>query len=98
MFKMHAAVSPEEKNAVAYVRPHLLDVERQPRTELHFRATVNHISAAGPLAKVEATTQWGDPVHIELSQERFRELELRKGDEVFLIPRDMKVFRDMARR
>ncbi|MGH9537239.1 MAG: TOBE-like domain-containing protein [Terriglobales bacterium] len=53
---------------------------------------MKHINSAGPLVKVEALTEWGAPVHIELSQERFRELELVKNDAVFIIPKELKVF------
>ena len=48
--------------------------------------------AAGPLVKVEAVAEWGDPVHIEMSQERFRDLQLIKDEAVFVIPKDVKVF------
>ncbi len=83
----------DSSDAIVYVRSHSLDVDRQPRDENHFRATVRHINSAGPLVKIEMIAQWGDPVHVEISQERFQTLRLKKGDEVFLSPRDMKVFR-----
>ncbi len=75
-----------------FVRPHLLDIARQPSGPASFRATTKHINSAGPLVKVEAVTEWGAPVHIELSQDRFRALQLAKGEVVFIIPRDVAVF------
>ena len=39
-----------------------------------------------------ATVEWGDPVHVEMSQERFRNLQLIKDEAVFVIPKDLKVF------
>jgi sulfate transport system ATP-binding protein len=77
---------------VVYVRPHLLDIDRAPNGGSHFRARIKHINAAGPLVKVEAVAEWGDPVHIEMSQERFRDLQLIKDESVFVIPKDVKVF------
>ena len=58
----------------------------------YFRATTKHINAAGPSVKVEAITDWGAPVHVEIPQERFRALALHKGEEIFIMPRDLAVF------
>ncbi|HXX18528.1 MAG TPA: TOBE-like domain-containing protein [Candidatus Acidoferrum sp.] len=77
---------------LVFVRPHLLDIDRQPAGPNHFRATTKHINAAGPLARIEAVTEWGAPVHIEMSQERLRDLRLVKGEVVFIIPREVAVF------
>ena len=77
---------------VVYVRPHSLDIARLPDGGSHFRARIKHINAAGPLVKVEAVAEWGDPVHIEMPQERFRNLQLVKDESVFVIPKDLKVF------
>ena len=77
---------------LVYVRPHLLEISRQPNGGNHFRATVQHINSAGPLVKIEALTEWGSPIHVELSQERFRTLQLAKEEVVFVIPREAKVF------
>lgn len=78
---------------LVFVRPHLLDITRQPAGPNHFRATTKHINAAGPLAKIEAVTEWGAPVHIEMSQERLRDLRLVKDEVVFIIPKEVAVFR-----
>jgi sulfate transport system ATP-binding protein len=77
---------------VAYVRPHSLEIDRHPNGGSHFRGRVKHINAAGPLVKVEVIAEWGDPVHVEISQERFRTLQLTKNESVFVIPKDVKVF------
>jgi len=75
------------------MRPHLLEITRQPQGSNHFRATTKHINAAGPLAKIEAVTEWGAPVHIEMSQERLRDLQLVKDEVVFIVPKEVAVFR-----
>jgi sulfate/thiosulfate transport system ATP-binding protein len=79
-----------------FVRPHLLEIARQPNGGSYFRATTKHINAAGPLVKVEAVTEWGAPVQVEMSQERLRELQLVKGEKVFVIPKDIAVFEKKA--
>ena len=82
----------DNQSTLVYVRPHSLEIRRQPNGETHFRATIKHINAAGPLVKVEAVTEWGGPVHVEMSQERFRDLQLTTNESVFITPRDVKVF------
>ncbi len=79
---------------LAYVRPHSMNIERQPNHENHLQAWVKHINSAGPLVKVELATLRGDNIHVDMSHERFHELQLKKGDEVFVSPKDMKVFLD----
>ena len=87
-----AYINEQETGHVVYVRPHLLEIDRQPNGGSHFRVRIKHINAAGPLVKVEATAEWGDPVHIEMSQEKFNDLQLLKDESVFVIPKDVKVF------
>ncbi len=78
------------------MRPHLLEIHRSPMAASHFRATIKHINSAGPLVKIEALTEWGAPVHVEMSQEKFRELQLTKEETVFIIPKELKVFQKKA--
>jgi sulfate/thiosulfate transport system ATP-binding protein len=77
---------------VLYVRPHLLEIARLPNGGSHFRARIKQINSAGPLVKVEAIAEWGDSVRVEMPQERFQNLQLVKNEEVFIIPKDVKIF------
>src|SRR3989475_2007129 len=86
------AIHDAATGEVVYVRPHLLEIQRQPNGGPNFRATIKHINSAGPLVKIEALTEWGAPVHVELSQEKFSELQLAKDEAVFIIPKELKVF------
>jgi sulfate transport system ATP-binding protein len=79
-----------------YARPHLLEIRRQPNGTSHFRATIKHINSAGPLVKIEALAEWGAPVHVEMSQEKFRDLQLAKDEAVFIIPKEIKAFQNKA--
>jgi sulfate transport system ATP-binding protein len=87
-----AYIHERETGQVVYVRPHLLDIDRQPNGGDHFRARIKYINAAGPLVKVEAVTDWGALVQVEMTQDRFRTLSLLKDESVFVVPRDVKVF------
>ena len=87
-----AYIHQQETGHIVYVRPHLLDIDRVANGGDHFGARIKHINAAGPLVKVEAVTEWGALVHVEMSQERFRYLQLLKNEAVFVIPKDVQVF------
>jgi ABC-type sulfate/molybdate transport systems ATPase subunit len=78
--------------AIAYARPHLLDIAHQPTEPPQFRATIEHLNTAGPLVKVELVTETGTVVHVEVSQERYRQLELHRGAEIFVRVKDLQVF------
>jgi sulfate/thiosulfate transport system ATP-binding protein len=80
------------KDAMFYVRPHLLEIHLQPIAKGSFAATVSHINAAGPKVKVELTTHWGDPVQVEIDHDRYQELKLERDTEVYLSPRENQVF------
>jgi membrane peptidoglycan carboxypeptidase len=82
----------EAKLATLYIRPHQLEIEHEDRGEAQFRARVAHVNPAGPLVKVDLVAEWGDPVRVELSQERYRALALEEGKEVFVRPKDMSLF------
>jgi sulfate/thiosulfate transport system ATP-binding protein len=87
-----AYIQETDTGNVAFVRPHLLEITRQPNGANHFRATTTHINSAGPVVKIDAITDWGAPVHVEMSQERYQALRLAKNELVFLTPRDIAVF------
>ena len=77
---------------LVFVRPHMLEITRQPNGANHFPATTKHINAAGPFVKIEAISEWGAVVHVEISQEKFHSLALAKGDQIFISPKDAAGF------
>ena len=44
----------------------------------HFRATIRHINSAGPVVKIEAVTEWDGPVYVEMSQDKYKDLRVKK--------------------
>jgi sulfate transport system ATP-binding protein len=83
----------DERPATAYVRPHDLEIHRFARPTGSQRAEVVRVQAAGPSVKIElATLPLGVTVRVELTQERFRELELKAGERVFVSPKQARVF------
>jgi sulfate transport system ATP-binding protein len=92
-----ARIGREATGQLVFVRPHALKIARHPNGTGHFRATTKHVNAAGPLVKVEAVTEWGAAVHVEMPQEEFRMLALCAGEEVFITPGDLAIFADDQR-
>ena len=84
----------DEQPALAYVRPHDIEIERQPNGHRGLPARVAHVLAVGPVVRLELTRvdEAGSRIQAEISKERFRELRLVAGDLVFLKPRRVDVF------
>ena len=69
---------------VVFIRPHLLEISLGWTDARQFRAAVLMVNPAGPLVRVELESEWGAIVRVDLSQERYRELNLRPGTHVFV--------------
>ncbi|MGA2182375.1 MAG: TOBE-like domain-containing protein [Bryobacteraceae bacterium] len=84
--------------ARVFVRPHELDIDVHRTNGASVRARVLRIQSAGPLVRVELaseeddTVRTEDPINVELTHERYRELMIRVGDTVFVRLRDARVF------
>jgi sulfate transport system ATP-binding protein len=84
--------------ARVFVRPHELDIDVQRTDGAAVRARVVRIQSAGPLVRVELsseeddTVRAEDPINVELTHQRYRELTIRTGDTVFVRLRDARVF------
>lgn len=71
----------EELAAIAYVRPHEIEVERTQNGEAALAAQIVHILSVGPIVRLELVRENDKErhlVHAEISKERFRELQLTK--------------------
>ncbi len=81
--------------ALGYVRSQDIVVERhQPDTE-SLTAFVRHIQAVGPVVRVTlAVKDNPEEVEAELTRDVFQKLDLKKGEMVFVRPRNVRVFVD----
>ena len=80
------------QSAQLYVRPHDLDIHRRTNGQSALGACIERIQSAGNLVKIELASDAGQPVHVEMSHERFRQESLTVGEHVFITPREAKVF------
>lgn len=89
----HAAAN--DAQAVAYVRPHDIEVSRERNGEDATLAVVRYIHTAGPVVRIELDrVDGGGSVEAELSREQYRQLGAELGEQVFLKPRNLRVFLD----
>jgi sulfate/thiosulfate transport system ATP-binding protein len=79
------------KPVTFYVRPHQFEVTRSARSQLSFKARIRYLNPAGALAKLELVTEWGDLVQVEIAQAEYRALLLKKEEEVYLTPKEIRV-------
>jgi sulfate transport system ATP-binding protein len=78
--------------ALAYIRPHDIDIQRQG-TKDTLKVKVSDILAIGPLVRLELErNDLTELIEVELTRERFGELNLVRGEEVFIRPRKLRVF------
>jgi sulfate transport system ATP-binding protein len=91
-FETPALVSGKSGNANVYVRPHELEIERQLNGAPAMMATVTRINPAGSLAKVALATSEGSNIQVDLPFDRFKELNLSAGEQVYVSPKHARVF------
>ncbi|NDZ16437.1 sulfate ABC transporter ATP-binding protein [Variovorax sp. WS11] len=97
--------SPEHRDlrngkALAYVRPHDLDVERYVPGASGIVATLSRAIVVGPIARLELEPVESNPdnpgsgtiIEAQLPAQQFRDLGLREGETVVATPRRARVF------
>jgi sulfate transport system ATP-binding protein len=85
----------EELPTVAYVRPHDIQVERVYNGNGALAARVSHILSVGPIVRLElirGESNDEELIQVEISRERYRELKLARGDQVFITPSRFDLF------
>lgn len=79
--------------ATGYIRPHELDIERTPQAGSSLKARVTQVNAAGSVAKIRVVSEeFGLALNIDISPDRYSELQIRRGDEVYVSPKNIRVF------
>jgi sulfate/thiosulfate transport system ATP-binding protein len=79
-------------HADAYIRPHELDISRMADANCML-GEVLHINPAGSVVKVRLLAEdFGLMINVDLTLERYRSLELRRGDKVYVTPKIAKIF------
>jgi sulfate transport system ATP-binding protein len=82
----------DARPVAVYMRPHELDVRREPNGVPSLPARVERINAAGAITKVTLRSAEGQEILVDLSLERHGELALQPGDDVYVHPKNARVF------
>ncbi len=91
----HGDLPAPVPTSTSYVRPHELDLTRQPGTEPGVEAVVRYIHAVGPTVRLELERcDNGAQLDAELTRERFGEIGLQTGETVYATPRKVQTFTD----
>ncbi|MCB9497019.1 MAG: sulfate ABC transporter ATP-binding protein [Fibrobacteria bacterium] len=92
---LHHPTAPDgEDAATAYVRPHELEVERFRTSEDAIDTVLLHAWALGPKVRLELRRRDNsDLMEADVNRDRYRNLGLAAGDQVWVTPRSLRVFR-----
>ena len=83
----------QQGDAVAFVRPHDIDISVTPQDDTALPVQVKLVRAIGSIVRVEVSADGSSEfIEIELSRERFESAPLTAGDRVFIRPRQFRVF------
>lgn len=89
------APDSEEGVSTGYVRAHNFIIERESSGKDSIASIIDHIHTIGPIVRIEVIRQdTNEPLEIELTKEHYMNLEIRKGERVFVRPKELKVFVD----
>lgn len=79
--------------ALAYVRPHEIDLLRQPQGNQALVAIVSQVRTIGPVVRLELTRpNQEEVIEVELPRERYLQDPFQAGEQVFVRPRHLRVF------
>jgi sulfate transport system ATP-binding protein len=82
-----------DENAVTYVRSHDIEIERSRQDSTALKAEVKHIQKLGPAVRVTLSIEGNKEfVEAELTRDVFQNLGLQHGEQVYVRPRQVRVF------
>ena len=82
------------EHEVTFVRPHDLELSLSRTTTTQLEATVRFVITAGSRVRLELVSKDSpQTIAVELTRERYRELNLQQGDVVFVHPKQLQVFK-----
>ena len=89
----HAPELPEAADGQAFIRPHEIGISRIRSGENDLTGIIRDIRLMGGQIGLELATEAFDkPIEAEIPRETWRNLQLSKGDEVFITLERVKVF------
>ena len=84
---------PGENGPVSiYVRPHDVELTHHRNGAPTWEGRISRITPLGGFVRVEVVLPDRTDVRVQITRDRFNELELNTGEPIFLVPKDLKVF------
>ncbi len=93
--RLQQAGGPQEtdENAVSYVRSHDIELDRNQQDASALKSEIRHIQKLGPQVRVTlAISGTGELIEAELTRDQFQNLGLQQGEQVYVRPRQVRVF------
>ncbi|MDI7743722.1 sulfate/molybdate ABC transporter ATP-binding protein [Lysinibacillus fusiformis] len=80
--------------AVGYVRPHDIHIEKEQQSKDTVAAKIVHIHLVGPIVQIELKREDNvdEYLEAEITKEHYKELDIKNGDTVYIRPKQLKVF------
>ncbi|WP_339173627.1 sulfate/molybdate ABC transporter ATP-binding protein [Anoxybacillus sp. FSL W8-1294] len=83
----------ENTTAVGYVRPHEINIAKIKSNSDEVPAVITHLHVAGSIVHLELKrNDAGEFLEAEITKERYENLQLKIGEQVFVKPKQLKVF------
>ena len=86
---MESGSKSTSKPANLYIRPHQFDIARKPQGDNAIKATIKFLNLAGSSVKIDLSSESGNTLQVEITQQEFTQLQLIKGETVFICPKDI---------
>ncbi len=77
------------KSANLYIRPHQFDISRKPQGDNAIKAIIKFLNLAGSSVKLDLSTESGNTLQVEITQQEFSQSQFIKGESVFVCPKDI---------
>jgi sulfate transport system ATP-binding protein len=93
--RLHPSDSPHlaDEKTVSYVRSHDIEIERSPLDSTAIMAQVKHIQKLGPSVRITLVMGGdGELIEAELTRDVYHGLGLQQGEDVYVRPRQVRVF------
>lgn len=83
----------EHSAVVAYVRPHDIEISRKEDKDFAILATIRHINSAGPVVRINLQRHDNaEQIEAELTRDRYRQLNLKNHESVYVKVCNPRVF------
>ena len=89
----HGRTHDGKIGVTSYIRPHDIEIKLQPEGDEFIASVIHFIRAAGPSVNIELQRLDNkEYIEAEISKEAYKKLGLKTKQEVYVKPKDFKVF------